>query len=140
MTSNHLRDFSLIGSGGALGTGIRYVLDTLFPTTIGTIPLIIFTINMTGAFLLGFLLDGLYRQGQDVGWRRDIRLFVGTGLLGGFTTYSTFAVGTAQLLAAPSATATGVLYLFITAAGGVTMAVFGIVCAQWLFKGKGDSR
>ncbi len=140
MGSNRLRDFLLIGTGGTLGTAARYALDVTFPAVPGTMPVTIFLINMAGAFLLGLLLEGLYRRGSDVGWRRDVRLLVGTGLLGGFTTYSTFAVGAAQLLGTSGVTAEGFLYLFATVTGGTTMAILGIVCAQWLPKREGGDR
>jgi len=58
----------------------------------------ILLINVVGAFALGLLLESLVRRGPDAGRRRDLRLLVGTGVLGGFTTYSALAVDTATLL------------------------------------------
>ena len=54
---------------------------------------------VAGAFLLGWLLEALSRGGPDEGRRRAIRLFVGTGIMGGYTTYSSFAVDTDGLIA-----------------------------------------
>jgi CrcB protein len=48
--------------------------------------------------MLGVLLETLVRSGADTGARRTVRLLLGTGFLGGFTTYSTLAVGTAALV------------------------------------------
>lgn len=95
----HLRwgSLGLVALGGAIGTGVRAVLADAFPAHDG-ISWVILVINVVGAFCLGLLLESLARRGPDVGRRRTVRLLVGTGVLGGFTTYSTLADDTAQLL------------------------------------------
>ena len=55
-------------------------------------------VNLLGAFLLGLLLAGLARRGPDTGRRLTLRLLLGTGVLGGFTTYSTFSLDTVALV------------------------------------------
>lgn len=87
----------LIGLGGALGTALRFALETALPAPAGTWPWTTFWINITGAFVLAALLESLTVLGPDEGWLRRIRWGVGTGILGGFTTYSTFMVETARL-------------------------------------------
>jgi fluoride exporter len=64
------------------------------------VPVATFGINIVGALLLGVLLELLAKHGHDIGWSRHVRLGVGTGALGGFTTYSALAVETATLAAA----------------------------------------
>ncbi|TDN45104.1 CrcB protein [Curtobacterium flaccumfaciens] len=95
----HLRwgFLGLVALGGAIGTGVRAVLADAFPAHDG-ISWVILAINVVGAFCLGLLLETLAHRGPDVGRRRTVRLFVGTGVLGGFTTYSTLADDTARLL------------------------------------------
>lgn len=83
--------------GGAAGTVIRSLLSDAFPHSGGTWPWTTFCINVSGTFLLGLLLEGLVRSGEDTGTRRLLRLGLGTGVLGGFTTYSTFMVETTRL-------------------------------------------
>lgn len=97
--SPHLRwrYLGLVALGGAIGTGVRAVLATTFPA-VGGISWTILGINVVGAFCLGLLLETLAHAGPDTGRRRALRLFVGTGVLGGFTTYSTLADDTARLL------------------------------------------
>lgn len=56
-----------------------------------------FAINLVGAAVLGVLLETLALKGPDQGTRRWLRLGIGTGAIGGFTTYSTFAVDTVDL-------------------------------------------
>lgn len=91
------RFLALVALGGAIGTAIRALLAEAFPGHDG-ISWVILVINVVGAFCLGLLLEALALRGPDVGGRRTLRLFVGTGVLGGFTTYSTLADDTAQLL------------------------------------------
>jgi fluoride exporter len=98
----HWRYVALVALGGAFGTAGREGLTLAIPS-LGTFPLATFTINLTGAFLLGFLLEALTRHGPDDGGRRTIRLFLGTGFLGGFTTYSALATDTVVLIAADDA-------------------------------------
>ena len=71
----------------------------------------ILVINVVGAFALGLLLELLARRGSDGGRRRAVRLLIGTGVLGGFTTYSTFASDVAGL----AGTAIGVAFADVAA-------------------------
>lgn len=91
------RYLGLVALGGAIGSGVRAALAAAFPAVDG-ISWTILGINVVGAFCLGVLLEALAHAGPDLGRRRALRLFVGTGVLGGFTTYSTLADDTARLL------------------------------------------
>lgn len=85
--------------GGTVGTAAREAISLGLPAVRG-VPWAILTVNILGAFLLGLLLDALARSGRDEGWRRRLRIMVGTGFMGGFTTYSALASDTAGLLGA----------------------------------------
>lgn len=88
--------FLLICFGGALGTGARYAIFVWAARVIGTgFPYGTLLVNVVGSFLLGFLMQ-LSLSTQIVGG--DARLILGTGILGGFTTYSTFNYETLTLL------------------------------------------
>ena len=93
------------------------------------VPLITFLINVTGAFVLGWLLQALALRGQDEGTRRAVRLFVGTGILGGYTTYSSLAVDTDGLIAAQSV-GLSILYAAATIVVGAAASVAGIAVAS----------
>ncbi|WP_052465999.1 CrcB family protein [Mobilicoccus massiliensis] len=99
--SAHLdvRLLAVVFLGGACGTAARASLETAFAAPVGAWPWPTFVINVTGALALGFLLELLARRGPDGGLRRVLRLGLGTGLLGGFTTFSTLAVETLHLSA-----------------------------------------
>ena len=86
---------ALVAVGGAVGTAVRAALAAV-PAAGGGWPWATATVNVTGAFLLGLLLEGLARTGPDDGRRRHARLLLGTGVLGGYTTYSTLALDTVQ--------------------------------------------
>lgn len=88
----HLRSryIALVFAGGTAGTAARESISLAIPS-IGGIPLAIFLINILGALFLGALLEALARRGPDEGRRRTLRLLLGTGFAGGFTTYSALA-------------------------------------------------
>ena len=120
---------ALIFVGGALGTGARAALENLSPADPTGIPWITLCINVIGSLLLGLLLETLARTGDDTGRRRAARLTLGTGVLGGFTTYSTFAVETVQRLTSGSA-AVGLGYAVGSVVLGVAAAAGGYVLAR----------
>jgi len=99
----HLRwqYLGLVAIGGTAGTALRELLSiTVHP--IGQVPVVTVGINIAGAFLLGALLESLARRGPDEGRRHHLRLLIGTGALGGFTTYSALATDTSLLIARDS--------------------------------------
>ncbi|MBU4465570.1 MAG: CrcB family protein [Actinobacteria bacterium] len=125
--SVHLRAsfLALVFAGGVLGTAAREALSLAFPTGDG-IPYAIFGINVLGAFLLGLLLEALVRRGTDHGGRRAVRLFFGTGVLGGFTTYSALATDAAALIGRGEVLS-GVGYGLMTVLIGAAATFAGIV-------------
>lgn len=120
----HLRPrlVGLVALGGALGTALRLGVTTLAgPGGAGGWPWGTVAVDLTGAFGLGVLLEHLTRTGPDDGRLRDVRLLVGTGVLGGYTTYSTLALDAVTLadggdLAAAILSAGGTLVLGLVAA------------------------
>ncbi|HEY9293904.1 MAG TPA: CrcB family protein [Microlunatus sp.] len=86
-----LRYLIAVGIGGAIGTSARFLITELSTPRLSQ-PAATMIINVVGSLLLGFLLEALACRGPDVGSRRLLRLLLGTGVLGGFTTYSTFAL------------------------------------------------
>jgi fluoride exporter len=123
----HWGDIALVGIGGTFGTAARYLASEGIPGWQG-MPVATFVINVVGAFALGLLLERLVRAGSDVGIRHSVRLGVGTGFLGGFTTYSALAVDTEQLAAAGHP-GVAVLYAALTVVVGAVATVLGILAA-----------
>ncbi len=96
MTRTHPLHVSVLGAvalGGAVGACARFGLSTAFPDSGAGFPWTTFTINVVGSFLLALLP-------VSAAVRRHVHLppMLGTGLLGGFTTLSTYAVQTRNLL------------------------------------------
>lgn len=85
----------LVFWGGGLGASARWLLTLGSPFTAIQMT---WAINVLGALCLGFLLAFLAGLGADQGRRKSARLFIGTGFMGGFTTYSAFSVQSAGLI------------------------------------------
>ena len=130
----HLRPghLLLVAAGGALGTAARAALAEAFPPVDG-VPYTILAINVGGAFLLGMLLDLLARRGPDRGRRRTLRLLIGTGFLGGFTTYSALAADSAVLIGHGMAGA-GIGYALATLFIGAGMTWAGMAVGGLLHR------
>lgn len=92
-----MRSFAIVAVGGVFGTLGRHSVNEWLKSDL-LFPLATFAVNIAGAFLLGLLLTGLVMRSHEDIVRRDARLLLGTGFLGGFTTYSTFAVETQNLI------------------------------------------
>lgn len=121
------QNVALVAVGGAAGTGLRYLITVLVPPLLG-IPVAIFATNVVGAFLLGLLLELLTERGPDVGWSRRLRLGVGTGVLGGFTTYSALATDTFTVAVDHLGRAAG--YALATVLVGAVASTAGIVLSR----------
>ncbi|TAM70572.1 MAG: fluoride efflux transporter CrcB [Microbacteriaceae bacterium] len=90
-----LMSIALMAVSGGVGAVARFVLDGLLrnrPRTV--LPLGTMVINVSGSLLLGFLTGLVLFAGTPDGWR----LVLGTGFLGGYTTFSTASVETARLV------------------------------------------
>ena len=120
-------DTVVVFVGGAAGTFARYGVALAVPVREGW-PLATLTVNVVGAFLLGLLLEGLARAGPENPARRRWRLLLGTGVLGGFTTYSSLAVETERLLASGRA-GLAVGYALTSLVVGLAAAAAGVAVA-----------
>ncbi|GAA5140484.1 fluoride efflux transporter CrcB [Nocardioides marinquilinus] len=107
---------ALVLLGGFVGTLARYGVSLLLPVT-GGWPLGTLAVNLTGAFALAWLVT---RFADDA----RLRLLLGTGVVSGYTTYSTLAVELERLLADGRAV-TAVSYAVVSLVGGIGAAVLG---------------
>lgn len=85
----------MIGIGGFIGTISRYLISVLIQNKfLSTYPWGTFTVNIMGCFLIGIIYALSDKGNFSVEWR----LFLATGIMGGFTTFSSFSNETVSML------------------------------------------
>lgn len=120
-----VRQILWVGAGGAVGSALRYVVWRAVGTS-GGFPWATVFVNVTGSFALG-LLAGLYAGRINP----TMRLAVFFGLLGGYTTFSTFTAETV-VLARTGSTVAAFGNLLISLVAGVTAAFAGVILGEAL--------
>jgi CrcB protein len=111
----------LVAAGGAAGALARWQAGVHAPTHGYDFPTTTLLVNVVGAGLLGYLVGRIpVRTPRD----EAIRLALGTGVLGGFTTFSTYAVEVARRV--PHHAGTAVAYAAVSVLAGVLAAIVGL--------------
>jgi len=121
----HSDVLACIAVGGALGSLARYGAYRLWPSQPAGWPVPTFTVNVLGSFAIGLLYMYVAARGASAD---NARLFWMTGVLGGFTTYSAFALETALL----GWSLTGVAYVAATVFGCLLAAIAGLKMGTFL--------
>jgi CrcB protein len=118
----------VVAVGGVLGALARYGIGLAVPHPPSGFPWATFAINVSGCVLIGVLMVLV----TDV-WpgHRLLRPFLGTGLLGGYTTFSTYMVDTQHLLAA-GAVRTALAYLMGTLLAALIAVQVGMAATRWV--------
>lgn len=119
---------AVIAAGGVLGTAARYAAGLAWPVAATGFPWTTLAVNVTGCFLMGVLMVLVteLREAHPL-----VRPFLGTGVLGGFTTFSTVMVDTQRLTdhGLPQA---GLLALLLTLAGALAAVWSGVMLTRIL--------
>lgn len=113
--------------GGGMGAVCRYLATSLLAVRFGTaFPYGTLFVNVSGSFLMGVLMGllPLFPFG-DKYLPENLRLLLGVGFLGGFTTFSSFSMETMNLLQEPH-TLSALANIFMSVALGITAAWAGI--------------
>lgn len=110
----------LVGLGGFLGSVLRYLIGLMYVNTDSGFPLKTFIINILGAFVIGALSSIAMKYNVN----SKVILFLKIGLCGGFTTFSTFAFETQELLK-NDRVGVAIIYVTLSVVIGVTAVVLG---------------
>ncbi|MEU4540839.1 CrcB family protein [Streptosporangium sp. NPDC023825] len=114
---------AVVAAGGAIGTGARYGAILLWPAADGSFPWTTLAVNAAGCLLIGVLLVVLTEAWAAPSW---VRPFLATGVLGGFTTFSTYCLDIERLV---SAGRPGLAFGYLAAT--VLAALAAVVAGTW---------
>jgi fluoride exporter len=118
--------YLLAALGGAVGASARWAVASALPSSPGGWPWATLLVNLTGCLLIGVLLAVLLARYTSSPW---LRPFLATGVLGGYTTYSSFAVDAVALVdSGRPALAAG--YVVASVLGGVLAVVAGLLAGR----------
>ncbi|MGW1813105.1 fluoride efflux transporter CrcB [Streptomyces sp. NPDC002125] len=115
------RVLAAVAAGGAAGATARYAASLAWPAAEGEFPWTVFAVNVSGCALIGVLMVLTAERGRVT--RPLARPFLGVGVLGGFTTFSTYAADVSGLLVRQEV-ARAVAYMAGTAVAAL-LAVWG---------------
>jgi CrcB protein len=136
LVRTHGAVLATVGVGGGIGAVARYGVSQLLPTTPGHFPMGTFLINALGCLLIGVLMVLITEVWPA---HRLMRPFLGVGILGGFTTFSTYAVEFRGLLQ-PGTVGLAFAYLAGTLIVAMLAVVLGVWLTRWATRGVTNSR
>jgi len=120
----------LVAIGGAIGASLRHLVNLGALRLVGaTFPWGTMAINIAGSFAMGMFIELLARR---FGASNEVRLFVATGILGGFTTFSAFSLDFAVLWERGAALP-ALAYVLVSVIGAILALFLGL----WLVRSVG---
>ncbi|SMH49249.1 fluoride efflux transporter CrcB [Mesorhizobium australicum] len=124
-----MKHLLLVAAGGAIGSSLRHLVNVASLRWFGAgFPWGTLLVNLAGCFAMGVLIELIARK---FGATQDVRLFVATGVLGGFTTFSAFSLD-AAVLWERGAHSLAALYVGVTLAGTLAAIFAGLWLARSL--------
>jgi CrcB protein len=118
-----IRNFLIVGLGGAVGSMLRYAVQKIFQVqSTAAFPTGTLLVNITGCFLIGVLWSIVSRS---LTWDDEMKLLLMTGFCGGFTTFSAFTLEGIGLLK-ENRTVLFVIYVTASMVGGLLATFIGI--------------
>jgi len=122
-----IKNFLIVGLGGAVGSMLRYAVQKFFQLQTGaTFPTGTLLVNIAGCFLIGILWSLVSRSFT---WNDEMKLLLMTGFCGGFTTFSAFTLEGIGLLK-ENKMALFLIYLTASVVGGLLATFIGIRIAK----------
>lgn len=122
-----------VAIGGAFGAALRYQMGRAMTHWLGVqavsvFPFATLAVNTLGSLLIGILAGWLARHGEG---GDQLRLLLGVGLLGGFTTFSAFSLEVVMMIERGQFMFAGI-YAFLSVALGVTGFMFGLAVMRMI--------
>jgi CrcB protein len=115
----------LVAAGGAVGAGARHLTNLAALRLLGPgLPWGTITVNVVGSLAMGLFIELLARR---FGASNELRLFVATGVMGGFTTFSAFSLDAAVLYERGALTAA-----FVYVVASVVLSIAALFLGLWL--------
>jgi fluoride exporter len=122
-----------VAAGGFVGAICRFLIDIMLPETV--FPYSTISVNLIGCFSLGWFLSSAWVK---VRVSEAVKLGIGTGMIGAFTTFSTFSVDT--FLVARNGIYLAVLYIVLSVVLGLLFGKLGVVVGSTKRKEKEVSK
>ena len=120
----------IICVGGSLGAALRHFISSRINETHSTdFPFGTLVVNITGCFLIGFL----WHMSEHMSIEENIRLFIFVGLLGAFTTFSTFGFESHNLFFNNNVNL-GILYILVSNMVGIAFVFIGFILSRIIFR------
>lgn len=116
----------MVGAGGAAGAILRYLIGLIPINRSGGFPANTFLINIIGSFAIGVIAALALRNDKI---DPKLILFLKTGICGGFTTFSSFALETGDLISGGN-TAMAAVYAVLS----MVMGVAAVFAGEWIVK------
>jgi fluoride exporter len=114
--------YLFVGLGGAIGSLLRYFIGLISNSWLGAgFPIGTLTANLVGSFLLGWFTSGIVPLKK---FPARLKTAIATGMIGSFTTFSTFSVETVGMLESNNLLL-AILYVSISVVGGLYLIQFG---------------
>jgi len=115
-----------VGVGGGLGALARYYIAGMIQSATTAFPWGIFVVNISGGLLMGLIVEA---SALKLSLSPDLRAFLTVGILGGYTTFSTFSLDSALLLQ-KGAYLQAAAYMI----GSVVLSVLALFAGLWLVR------
>ena len=120
--------FLLVGLGSFIGGILRFLISDLIQTkSLSSFPYGTLMVNIIGCFVIGLIFGWVEKESLSMEWR----LFLATGLIGGFTTYSAFSYETFSLLR-DGQILNAMIYIISTIILGLLATTFGFMILRWV--------
>jgi fluoride exporter len=116
----NLKNILLVGLGGGIGAMLRFFISSLFK--VNSFPINTLLINIVGSFIIGIVFAYNIKNEH---FSEELKLFLATGICGGFTTFSAFSIENIQLLKEGNHV-TACLYIFASIACCLVACLAGL--------------